>query len=77
MIFKTSSPCGHRRRRKALTFEHPPPNRGVKRFRYAHSVSVERNSAILWTKIYTDSLIINKPPPRGCQFDLPDKKQKS
>ena len=21
----TSSPCGHRRRRKALTFEHPPP----------------------------------------------------
>ena len=26
-LIRNLSPCGHRRRRKALTFEHPPPKR--------------------------------------------------
>ena len=73
----------NRRRVKAHVYKHPPPlpplkyndSRGA--FTMFHPPPVERNTAILWTKVYTDSLIMNKPPPFDCQFDIPDKKQKS
>ncbi len=69
--------------RGAWVMKHPPPllplkyndSRGA--FTMFHPPPLEINTAILWIKIYTQSLVINKPPPLNCQFDLSDKKQKS
>jgi len=68
-------------KRGAWIMKNPPPplkysdSRGA--FTMFHPPPVERSTAILWSKVYTDSLIMNKPPPFDCQFDYPDKKQKS
>ena len=60
-------------KRGAWIMKHPPPplkysdSRGA--FTMFHPPPVERSTAILWAKVYTDSLIMNKPPPFDCQFD--------